>query len=119
MSSKYSYVNEGGFLTLPAATALTKGTVQTVQDVIGIVGDTVASGELYTLWLAGQHELAKNTGVNLTAGEDVYWDATPGELTTNQSNGTRIGVAAKAATTTATRGRILLNQINHQLVAQT
>ena len=111
--------DEGGTLELTASTALTSGAVLVVQDTIGIVADSVAAGAEYRLFVEGKFELAKNTGVTLTAGEDVYWDATPGELTTNKTNGTRIGVAVRAASTLASKGRILLNHPNIQLDPQT
>lgn len=115
-----SKISEGERILVVAATAKTSGAVEIhASDTIGIVGDTVANGELYGLHVKGEFELAKNTGVTLTPGEDTYWDASPGELTTVQTGNTRIGVASKAASTTATRGRVLLNHPNVQLAPQT
>lgn len=111
-------VDEGETLQLVASTARTTGAVVIYEsDTIGIVADTVASGAEYRAFVTGCWELAKNTGVNLTAGEDVYWASS--ELTTVATSGTRIGVAARAATTTASRGRILLNHPNVLLAPQT
>jgi predicted RecA/RadA family phage recombinase len=111
-------ISEGGRLIVVAATAKTSGAVEVNGgDTIGIVADTVANGAVYGVHIDGEWELAKNTGVTLTAGEDVYWDGT--ELTTVATSNTRIGVASKAATTTASRGRILLNHPNVLLAPQT
>lgn len=111
-------ISEGRRILVVAATAKVSGAVEVNGgDTIGIVGDTVASGEVYGVHTDGEWELAKNTGVTLTPGEDVYWAAS--ELTTVATGGTRIGVASKAASTTAARGRILLNHPNVQLVPQT
>ena len=113
-------IDDGEFITHIAGGAITSGDVILFNsDTYGIAHDTVASGAAYRAYVRGQHELAKNTGVNLTVGEDVYWDSTPGELTTNQSNGTRIGVVSYAASTTAAKGRIILNHPNVQLDPQT
>ena len=113
-----SKINEGGMLELVASTARTSGAVVVYEsDTIGIVADTVASGAEYRAFVTGCFELAKNTGVNLTVGEDVYWASS--ELTTVKTSGTRIGVAARAATTLASKGRVLLNHPNVQLVPQT
>ncbi len=114
-------VNDGGLLEITSSsTARTSGDVVVYNsDTIGIVADTVAISTEYRAFVRGNFELAKNTGVNLSVGEDVYWDLTPGELTTNATNGTRIGVVARAATTLASKGRVLLNHPNVQLVTQT
>jgi len=115
-----TYVDDGSTLELVASTARTSGTVLVIGvDSIGIVHDTVASGAEYRAFVRGKFELAKNTGVNLTVGEDCYWDVSEAEITTVQTANTRLGVAARAATTTASKGRVLLNHTNVQLVPQT
>jgi predicted RecA/RadA family phage recombinase len=111
-------INEVPMLELTATTARTSGAVVLYNtDTYGIVADTVANGARYNAFVTGTWELAKNTGLTFTAGEDVYWDGS--ELTTVQSSNTRIGVVARTAITTASKGRILLNHPNVQLVAQT
>jgi predicted RecA/RadA family phage recombinase len=111
-------INDGGVIVALATTARTSGDVIVIGgDTIGIAGDTVANGALLLIHVNGTFELAKNTTVNLTAGEDVYW--TNDQLTTVKTNATRIGVAALAGSTTASRGRVLLNHPNVQLVPQT
>lgn len=113
-------IDDGGFLEVVASTARTTGDVILYSsDTYGIVADTVAKDAEYRAFITGNWELAKNTGVNLSVGEDVYWDSTPGELTTNKTNGTRIGVVARAATTLSSRGRFILNHPNVQLAPQT
>lgn len=115
-----SRIDDGETLELVASTARTSGDIILFEsDTYGIAADTVAKDAEYRAFVRGKFELAKNTGVNLTVGEDVYWDSTPGELTTTKTNGTRIGVAARAATTLAAKGRVLLNHPNVQLVPQT
>lgn len=112
-------ISDGDRILVVASTAKTSGAVEVNGgDTIGIVADTVASGAVYGVHVRGEFELAKNTGVTLTPGEDVYW-GTAGELTTVATDATRIGVASKAASTTAARGRILLNHPNVQLAPQT
>lgn len=114
------YVDDGSTIELVASTARTAGEVVIyASDTIGIVGDTVALGAEYEAFIRGKFELAKNTGVTLTAGEDAYWDDTNDELTTVATANTRIGVAAKAASTTAASGRVLLNHPNVLLEPQT
>lgn len=113
---------DDGTLEIPSAsTARTAGDVVIYGgDTLGIVADTVASGELYYAFTKGRFELAKATGVPFTAGEDVYWDTTgSGSLTTVATGNTRAGVAARAASTTAARGRVNLNAPNVQLAPQT
>ena len=112
-------INDGELLEITSAsTARTSGDVIIFQsDVFGIAMDTVASGAEYRAFIRGTFELAKNTGVNLTPGEDLYWDGT--ELTTVQSSNDRIGVVARNASTTAAKGRVILNQPNILLAPQT
>lgn len=113
-------IDDGETLQVVASTARTSGDVILYEsDTYGIAADTAASGAEYRAFIVGTFELAKNTGVNLSVGEDLYWDATPGELTTNATNGTRIGVVARAATTLASKGRVVLNHPNVQLAPQT
>lgn len=115
-----TYVDDGSTLEVVASTARTSGTVLVIGvDTVGIVADTVAKDAEYRAFVSGKFELAKNTGVNLTVGEDCYWDVTNAEITTVQSSNTRLGVVARAATTLASKGRVLLNHPNVQLVAQT
>jgi predicted RecA/RadA family phage recombinase len=113
-----SYVDDGSAIELVATTARVAGAVVIyADDTIGIVADTVALGERYNAWIRGKFQLAKNTGLPFAPGEDVYWDGT--ELTTVASSNTRIGVVARAASTTASKARILLNQPNVLLEPQT
>lgn len=113
-----SRIGDGETLRVVASTARTSGAVVIYNsDTIGIVADTAASGAEYDAFVRGNFELAKNTGINLSVGEDVYWDGT--ELTTVKSSNDRIGVVARAAVTTAAKGRVLLNHPNILLVPQT
>lgn len=115
-----SYVDDGSAIELVATTARTAGEVIIfASDTIAIAADTVANGERFNAWVRGKFQLAKNTGLPFAAGEDVYWDGTAEELTTVLTSNTRIGVVARAATTTASKARILLNQPNVLLEPQT
>lgn len=113
-------IDEGGTLELVATTARTSGDVVIYGgDTIGIVGDTVAIAEEYRAHTLGKFELPKINSLPFTPGEDVYWDTTNVELTTVGTGNTRMGVVARAATTTSTRGRVDLNATNVQMTPQT
>ena len=113
-------IDEFPTLEVISSTARTSGDVLVIGvDSIGIVADTVASGVEYRAFVSGKHELAKNTGVNLTVGEDCYWDVSEAEITTVATSNTRLGVVARSGSTLSSKGRVLLNHPNVQLVAQT
>ena len=115
-------INAGGdFLEITSAsTARTSGDVVLYSsDTVGIVADTVAASAEYRAFVRGTFELAKNTGLPFAVGEDLGWDISEAELTTNSTLADhRIGVCARAATTLAGKARILLGHANAILVAQ-
>lgn len=76
--------------------------------------ETIASGGSGVCLLRGEIEYAKYdavSGAAWTPGAVLYYDASEDEFTTDDDSGTnlRAGIAAAAALTAATTGRILLN----------
>lgn len=103
-------ISEGRRLPYTNATSVTisAGAVVAVGDIVGIAVADIAAGDTGVLELQGVHQLAKASGA-IVQGEQLYWDASPGNLTTASTGNTKAGVAWAAATTAATTAQVLLN----------
>ena len=64
---------------------------------LGVVGCDIAPGEVGSLHVTGVFELPKASSTAITAGAEVYWDATNSVITTTSTNNTLVGFAAQAA----------------------
>lgn len=56
-----------------------------------------AEGEAFRGQVCGVWSLTKKAALAITAGDPVYWDASPGEVTKTQTDGKLIGVAVADA----------------------
>jgi len=64
---------------------------------LGVVGCDIAPGEVGSLHVTGVFKLPKASSTAITAGAEVYWDATNSVITTTSTNNTLVGFAAQAA----------------------
>ena len=64
---------------IPAAD-VAAGAVVVQEDLVGVAGREIKTGELGALSVSGVYEFPKETGGGkaIPAGKKVYWDATPG-----------------------------------------
>ncbi len=107
---KTSY-QEGKILdyTNPSSSAVVEsGTVIALGNRIGIVqGEIEASGK-GSLVIEGVHILAKKAATAFTAGQPVFWDADPGELTDLAADGVFAGYVPYAAGSSDATAYVLL-----------
>lgn len=110
------YRNMPDELQLTASATLAVG--QVLQHGSGLAGvnktANVVSGDPYALAIAGEYEVAKTTGGAWTEGEEIFWDASANEAVPfnyglDGSEDFYLGVASRAAGSTATTGFVLLN----------
>lgn len=94
-----NFVQEGESLEYAnTGAAIAAGAVVVIGTVVGIAAtDIAATTGVGTVVTAGVFNLPKNVGTTITQGSLVYWDATPGEVTTTSSGNTLMGTAHAAA----------------------
>jgi predicted RecA/RadA family phage recombinase len=101
-----NYVQRGDALTIPAPTGgVSSGDAVLVGALFGVAAATADAGDDVAVSVEGVFELPKKAADAVTVGAVLYWDATPGELTTTGTDNVRVGYAAAAAgagTTTVT-----------------
>ena len=106
-----SYVKEGRYLNVPAASvsaAVTIGDVFIYGTILGIATVTVASGsDELVVDVGGVYDIAKNTSTAFTVGARVYWDIADEECNSDSGN-QFVGIAVEAAATSATTVRVKL-----------
>lgn len=102
-------ITESWDLQFVATAAVTAGDVVLINDTIGIAQNTAAIGENVRLQISGKFELVKINSIAFVAGEVLYWDATPGEVTTTALSNHRLGTAALPAALADTQCRVNLN----------
>lgn len=93
-----NYVQRGDALTIPApAGGVSSGDGVLAGALFGVAASTADEGEDVAVSVEGVFELPKHAADAVTVGAVLYWDATPGELTTTSTDNTRVGYAAAAA----------------------
>jgi predicted RecA/RadA family phage recombinase len=88
------------------------GNVYVIANLIGVALQTAAAGEPFVLVTKGVFELPKKSADNIALGAKVYWDVTPGEITSTASTNYKIGNLVEAAGASTTKCKVLLNGID-------
>jgi len=104
------YVQPGDSITFAAApSALVAGEWLLVQELLGVVKESAASGAPYVLQVRGVFRNApKATGQTWTAGEVLYWHPTNDNWTVTLTGAYQKGYAAADAASAAAIGTVLL-----------
>lgn len=97
----FTYTNGTG-------SSIAAGTVIEFTDMIGVTLGTIATGASGEVAVGEVWELAKETGVAFTQGQQLYWDATNNRLDATNTN-IKAGKATLAAASAATTAQIKLN----------
>lgn len=105
-----NYVQDGGVLTLTAASALSSGDPQLTGNIFGVALTDIANGDVGPFAVEGVVDLTKHAGDTPAQGALCYWDDTNKEVTTTSSGNTLIGVATKAALAGDATVRVRLNE---------
>lgn len=107
-----NYIQKGNTITLTAPANVVSGQPLKVGQFFGVVVADALSGQPMELCLEGVFELVKKTADTPSEGSALYWDPTPGELTTTKAATNQlVGAAVAAAGNTATVVKIRLNGI--------
>ncbi len=104
-----NFVQAGVSLTLAAPYSLTSGQGALVGSIFGVANGAAASGAEVVLTLAGVFDLPKVSTDVLTVGATVYWDDSPGIVTTTAAGNIKIGVAVLAAANPSGVARVRVN----------
>lgn len=107
-----NFIQPGDSLTLVAAAALTSGQGLLLGSLFGVVAETVSTGQIYTLVVAGVFDLPKAAAVTPAVGAKLYWDDTAKAVTTTVASNALIGVAAQAAAAADATVRVRLNGVS-------
>ena len=105
------HIREGKTLSYPNASGstITKGTVVELAACIGIALGDIANGATGEIAVDEVWELTKVTGVEITVGDQVYWDAANNRVDKTNTN-IPCGIAAATAASAATAVQVLLNK---------
>ncbi len=103
-----NFVQPGDALTLTAPAAVASGAGVLVGSIFGVANGAAESGADVVLSVTGVFDLPKAAGA-ISAGAVVYWDSTPGVVTTVATDNARIGVAVKAAASGEALARVRLS----------
>jgi predicted RecA/RadA family phage recombinase len=107
-----NFIQPGNTVTVPAPSGgVLSGGGVLVGSLFGVAAYTAAEGQPVEIDLVGVFELPKVTGGGsaFTVGVLLYWDSTPGRLTTVAADGMLVGVATEPAGDSATTARVRLN----------
>lgn len=98
-----------------AAATLSSGQTLQVVDNVGVVAADAVSGDVFTLKLLGQYELAKATGQAWTHGTKLYWHTTNLNWTSIVTGAIDVGATAGAvAANSATVGFVNLPGVSQR-----
>jgi predicted RecA/RadA family phage recombinase len=104
---------DGSNISLAAPVGgVVSGNVYVIGNLIGVALQTAAVGEPFVLVTKGVFELPKKSADNIAVGAKVYWDVTPGEITSTASTNYKIGTLIEAAGAATTKCKVKLNGID-------
>ncbi len=108
-----NYIQPGKTVTLTAPSGgVVAGNPYKIGQLFGVAQNTAAQGEDFEMDLEGVFEIVKKTADTPGQGALLYWDPSPGELTTSTTTGNMlVGSAVVAAGNTATTVICRLNGI--------
>lgn len=106
------FVTEGCVLDYAAGSNIISGAVVVAGTKVGVALANIASGATGSVQISGVFRLPKLSTDVIGQGAIVYWDTTPGEITTTSAGNTEAGVAYAAAGNGATTVDVLLNGVN-------
>jgi len=103
-----NHIRPGKTMPYTAGSDITMGTVIEFADMIGIALADIANGATGELAITEVWELTKETGVTISQGDQVYWDADNNRVDKTNTN-IPCGKAWAGAAENATKVQVLLN----------
>lgn len=104
-----NFIADGETMLITAGADLSAGDVHAMAGGIGVAIEDIANGAVGAVRVRGAFRLPKATGTAWTAGDVLYWDATPGELTKTSTSNTPAGIAYADAGSSDAVGVCVLN----------
>ena len=105
--------SDGSNISLAAPVGgVVSGNVYVIGNLIGVALQTAAAGDPFVLVTKGVFELPKKSTDVLAVGAKVYWDVTPGEITSTASTNYKIGAVVEAAGNAITKCKVKLNGVD-------
>lgn len=107
-----NHVQPGNVLTFTAAAPVKSGDGVTMGALFGVAATDAATGHEFEAAVVGVYRLPKAAD-DIAAGARVYWDASEGEVTTDDDEGGNrpIGAATEAAGTAAATVAVRLDGV--------
>lgn len=102
-----NFVQPGDVISVPAPANVTAGGAVLVGSLFGVAVNTALSGAAVEIAVTGVFDLPKTAAQAWTVGQLLYWSGTA--VTNVASTNKLIGVAAAAAQSADTVGRVRLN----------
>jgi predicted RecA/RadA family phage recombinase len=103
------FIQPGEAIDYTASGTLAAGAVVVMGVRIGIVLNDMVSGDVGAVRVTGVWELAKLSTDVIAQGALVYWDTSPGEITTTSAGNTLAGYAIEAAGNGTTTCKVKIN----------
>ena len=91
-----NYVNRGETVEYTPSAAVKRGDVINLGGCFGVAFDDIAADATGIVNITGRYTMPAATGTAITAGAQLYWDATNKCVTTTSTSNTKIGIAANA-----------------------
>lgn len=91
------YIQPGSVIDHTPAGAVAAGAVVVMSTLVGVALVAIAANATGSVQIDGVFELNKLSTDVIAQGDVVYWDPTPGEITTTASTNTLAGKAIAAA----------------------
>lgn len=105
-----NYVQEGDRIQITAGADIASGGVVVIGTKIGVACNAIANGATGICATEGVFTLPKLSTDVIAQGALVYWDASPGEITTTSSGNTVAGYATAAAGNGVTTINVCINR---------
>lgn len=103
-----NFIEHGNVITVTAAAVTLSGDLVKVGDMIGVAVTGAAIGEAFAVNLKGVYEVPKETGLDISLGDKLYFDATSKKLD-KTNTGTFAGFAFAPAVLNADIVRVKLS----------
>lgn len=87
------FKQEGKTIDHTPGSAVAAGDVVVEGSIVGVATAAIAANTLGAICVEGVFEMTKKASLAVTAGDVVYWDATPGEITKTAADGEECGRA--------------------------
>jgi len=105
-----NFIQEGDHLEFTNGTGgtISAGSPVIVGKIVGVALGTVANGAKGQIKTTGVFLLTKKAALAVSAGDVVFWDSTPGEVTKTDADGIFIGYAVEDALAAAGTVKVML-----------